>query len=112
MQTLSPATARLDIVIEELIRISPRRRGCCEPLHSTPHGTQGTGLNARHTTSHRKTGKRGSERVMMVILGMRPGKFRQVTAKGRPPRPQVLHPAAKSFSGRITRRRSSLSLKK
>ncbi|AOD22749.1 hypothetical protein IM25_15020 [Rhodococcus sp. p52] len=43
MRALSPATARLEIVIEELIRISPCRRGCCEALDSTHPDTQGRG---------------------------------------------------------------------
>ncbi|ALG86259.1 hypothetical protein ACH46_19390 [Gordonia phthalatica] len=44
MRALSPDTARLEIVIEELIRISPCRRGCCEPLDSTHPDTQGGGV--------------------------------------------------------------------
>ncbi|GAA4491450.1 hypothetical protein GCM10023094_55860 [Rhodococcus olei] len=52
MGALSPATARLEIVIVGLIRISPCRRGCCEPLDSTHPGTQGTDEQRHKLQAH------------------------------------------------------------
>lgn len=40
MRSLSSTGAGVEIV-ERLIRISPCRRGCCEPVDSTHPGTQG-----------------------------------------------------------------------
>ena len=55
----------LEIVIVGLIRISPCRRGCYEPLDSTQPDTQGRGLNP-----HLDVGER--IRVLAPVIQFRP----------------------------------------